>query len=732
LQLTTFGCKIFVALGSDMANSDRLLPEIRDAIASGNKVSAAFLIGAFVWWAANLLPYDFSELGVTTPAAKLETLRKASKDASQKCEKLQRDFASTYATGSDLVDGRPCHLPMPALPVLVPLSAVDKVGPDGASEIEARRNEIYYRLVTGFRTIGPAASLARIEESIQAGVRNSSCDFKRFAALAESSRLCRDSRAELTKFNEQIAKQGSLDVAGIKVPNIHPRWHPLIMVLVIALAIGWLAAIRRRTFRLIAGLLATRDGGVNEADLPPLLMSIPWWLLPELSAPAPAGALSSKVLAPKAERKRAWLSLAVITCLIGLMFFSAIHTQRLLSTFDVVDVKAIYQLQTFGLSGSVPGDLMLLAGLLALAIVDFWMSAPPCAAEVISEDAPSIARRRFAQGAVGVAFVAAFAATTSLVFARDRTVALAGKAAVKLRVPLSPRFRKRKARYLQSGAAPGWYRNPKRASNGKSTWVAHFVQPAYSFTHQRKPNVPKPRPRIRRRIKAIMKYAGLVRPTNAKKPRVPRHISRPAGRVKAALHMKVTQLVVAAPEDIATARERRDKRLNAAAYSQGIEVLALTQWKSDPERALQTLRAGLQYATSVPLNVRLYDLTAGLLVRSGRTSELVTLGHELEDYARRLRGRIESAKQRLGGVDPPSKDAGRPRRVSSSSARPSAPEQSWSEAKARGEKIRREIKRYEGELARIQMRIETWKKPNSPWAAKWASDNPRKWAGIDI
>src|ERR1041384_7509981 len=180
-----------------MANPDRLLGEISDAIASGNKVFTAFLIGSVVWWSANLLPYDFSELGVTTPTAKLTALKKASKDANSKCGQLMHNYATALATAPQSAGSAACHLAPPALP-----GAFGLAGPGRT------REDIYEGLIAAFRAAGPAISIERIQESLDATAKANSCgDIQRLTALAGALSACRDSRAELTKFNEHIDKQ---------------------------------------------------------------------------------------------------------------------------------------------------------------------------------------------------------------------------------------------------------------------------------------------------------------------------------------------------------------------------------------------------------------------------------------------------------------------------------------------------------------------------------------------
>src|SRR4051794_18012911 len=151
-------------------------------------------------------------------------------------------------------------------------------------------------------------------------------------------------------------------------------------------------------------------------------------------------------------------------------------------------------------------------------------------------------------------------------------------------------YRKRAVRYAHSNKPPGWYWHAKQSAEGQSVRIGHFVKPAFSFQHTTR-NGP----------------ARLVHAT-----------AFDAGRIKGAGKIDVSKLAPLPLEEIPPFDPGRD-RLNARSYSEGIEAAALASWRSgDRDAAIRILRTGLTYAQArTPVDIRLYDLCAGLLVRTG-------------------------------------------------------------------------------------------------------------------
>jgi hypothetical protein len=725
-----------------MADSDRLLSEARDVIATGNRFATVFFVGSVVWWTANLLPYDFAETGLGTPTARLSKLKILNESTDERCRKLQDRYASSYG----------CFAPL-RLPGTYAISDADGQEPLSALIIA---NEV----LAAFRRAGPEKSLSAIQTSIEETPNDvNSCDSHRLSEVTDALKACVASRDELIKFSEELSHQANLDVAGIKIANIHPRWHPAFLVLILATGAIWLGALRRKAFRLLKQHMEARRASLttvtDESEKPPepALLTLPWWLLPGPDWGDPAISSFRAELAPSTAYAWARVALLFVAMLLGAMFASAIEAQRLLSAFNLTDQQVAlsnHHLRSFSLFGSMPIDLMLITGVFFASVVFLWWGIPPRSAPLGSR-AVRFDRRELVRGGLASGTILFSVAAVPLAVARQSTISLANKVAWGLRLPLNPRYRRRKRKYAQHIGPPGWYRAP-----GNSNWVAHFVKPAYRFEHKTSSRVAggtksqkHPKPRQRRRTKSIIRWAGLFRPVNPNKKRKAKLVVYPAGRIASTWRMKAARLT-RVPDDTLPARERSNTfpspeqnpahgMLNARFYSEGVETQSLQHWQAgDIEGALKILRTGLSYANGGrALNIRLYDLLAGLLIRSGRKTELMALRTELDREVERLSRRIDQLMKRLDELN---RSEARERQLELILRRAKAsPDQEHSVAKTPWPESRVEIARQtesirwtNARLKHLQSRLERWANPDGKWANKWAAGAIRKWGSVDI
>jgi hypothetical protein len=248
-------------------------------------------------------------------------------------------------------------------------------------------------------------------------------------------------------------------------------------------------------------------------------------------------------------------------------------------------------------------------------------------------------------------------------------------------------YHKRAVRYAHSDKPAGWYWHAKQSPEGRSVRIDHFVKSAFSFQHTTR-NGP----------------ARLVHAT-----------AFDAGRIKGAGKLDVSKLVPMSLQEIPSFDPGRD-RLNIRNYSEGIEAVALASWRSgDQDTAIRVLRIGLTYAqTRTPIDIRLYDLCAGLLVRAGRDREIAAfldpVRSELERVSALQPQETEGAAQ-CPEDDP---DLTSPKRHVRLAAR----------------KKLRTCKGTSAYGKNLKLRLERWT-AEGKWKDKWRQ-SALKWNGLDM
>jgi hypothetical protein len=721
---TAYSCVTLNTMrGVTMANADRLLNEAREVIASGNKIVSVFLVGAVVWWSGNLLPYDF---GGGTPTAKLAKLQKLTKDSGQECRTLQNKYFSSYFSSVE----NSCPLP----PLLLP----GTFGGEAKGQTSlANMSDPFWE---AFRKAGPEVSASAIRVGIETASEAVGCDHGKINELRMALARCESSLATVTKFNDEMSNESGLDIAGVKIANIHTRWHAAFLLLILALGATWLGVTRHRAFHILDQHMKAR---LPVPTTEPVLLTLPWWLLPGPSWPNRGTSSFRAELASQSEYARARIVLCFIAVLLAILVASAIEAQKLLTVFSMSNLRLTWmvdQVRSFSLTGSLPIDLAMFTGIFFLSVGFFWWIAPPRQTPASRQLAVRLNRRELIR--TGTAFGAALFSTVAIPFfvARKSTVALAKKASWDLGLPMSARYRRRKRKYARYQGPSGWYRSSKAEVDPDEAWVAHFVKPGYRFEHAAGRGRPlRPRARKRRRIKSIMRWATLFRPTIPNKKRRTRLVAYPSGRIRASWRMKVAQLTRLSEDALPAFQPPKKQRLNVRFYSEGVETLSLQHWQSgDRERALELLRIGLTYAKNGrPLNIRLYDLLAGLLVRSGRLAELALLHTELAGEVAQLQANIGTlTKQLEAKISGSAVGLVRSPRTqllptASVADRPTI-KTTWSESNAEIAQLKDRLRQSTARLKHTQSRRDNWLRPDGRWAKKWIAGTPQRWGGVDI
>ena len=255
--------------------------------------------------------------------------------------------------------------------------------------------------------------------------------------------------------------------------------------------------------------------------------------------------------------------------------------------------------------------------------------------------------------------------------------------------PTTPRSNprhKRPPKLVHSGEKPGWYRNPKQ----QGAFIGHFAKPIFRFQRIAKRGPPKT-------------------------------IEHEQGSIRGAGKLKVEHLT---PLTLAQLPSFGGSggRLNARFYSEGIETVALQSWQDGKrDEAIRILDIGVSYTRQqTPLNVRLYDLLAGLLVRQGRDGELGRLSEAIRLEIARPGGPGEQADQAAGTREECLQSLGDELKSPKRRIRLAA-----------GKKLKRCMK-TSSYGKNLELRLKRWAEDNGKWKTRWRQGSAVKWNGLDI
>jgi hypothetical protein len=624
---------------------DLIFDEVRNLISHGNNVVAVFLLGAIVWWFANLFPYDLSERNTGTADERLSELKEIAGNAESACQSAHDQFINDINSG--LLGN--CIAPQQFVDVLQ-VNRLSMGQRQNAVDVALLDREASneYRLNLDLEKSDLGASVEFIDEILVELARADNCSASIINWRKTHFEYCAVKRGELTKYVEEIAKQGSLEVAGLKISNIHPKWHALVLLLIILAACIWIGAKRRRIFSLLNKRFTQQHEiqTLHKDDLQPMLLTMPWWLWPVPRwTYGTQHYLFSDLVASRQERQRILITIIVVVILLMAMLLSALFLELRVSAYIVTESQrdlADLDNTSFSLTGTTPTDLALLSGLFAAAIAVFAWS-PHQESNTDDALAGHMSQKRRAVLLVRLRSVAAIALTAvvtpilmDLAVGNETSKKFIDNYLQRVGIQRKPRFRHSVALARFSGPA-GWYRNlASSEQHSTAGWIGHYV--------------------------------------------------RPAETIRGAGGLNTSKLEALPIEDLLASEPSAKTRLNRSYYSEGIENLALERWRAGAkEEAVKVLRTGLNYASrQYPINLRLFDLTAGLLVRAGQEPEINSLINDVTSLFNAHNKRIDRAHATKAHFD------------------------------------------------ELEIRFQRWKDPNGRWRSKWQPDQPRKWNGIDI
>nr|WP_298689582.1 hypothetical protein [uncultured Dongia sp.] len=566
------------------------LGEVHKQINSGNNVVTAFTAGILVWWLANVMPMDLSLRQDGTTDERLDLLVVRAEKAEREC---QRSF-DLFSQPTQISKCRP--------------SAVDKLEGNLSSEWPgspaATAKGAAIGINAGMKGENLGYSIERIDDelaSIEAGdddVCQKSAKDWRERHLAR----CLVLRSELQKEAGAITQEGDLDIAGLRIRDIHPKWHPLVLVLIVLAASAWLGSIRRRTLWFIDRHLNATPSIASPSDH---FLSIPWWLfpMPRWNYGADQRSFASLV-ATKAECSRQRYKALGILLVLLVMLVTAFVRQQQVTKNELSESQrslALLDNASFSLVGDKALDLAILAALFSIAIVVFVFVPPiPASQTQVPGQRRDFSRRALLRSILsGIGGIATAAVLAPLVMDLEATLGYA-RQKWDLLSKGKPRFR-RPVQVAQLDLQSGWYQlisekpmEPLRPHVG----AMHFVRPPYQTKHG----------------KRISK--------------------RPAGTIggAASLADRKASLQSVPPAILISALE--SKYLKNRFYSEGVEFAALNLWVSGSrEDAVSVLWSALELAKKRErLNVRIYDLLARLLALTGDEQGLRKLADDLKSY----------------------------------------------------------------------------------------------------
>jgi hypothetical protein len=646
----------------DDGGAERLLASAWEVIASGNNVARLFMLGAIVWWFANLLPFDLSEGAFGTPIKRLGDMKELIKKAEAPCQTAVDQYNNA------LIDGtfRTCR-------------------PAGAGDSSLKKGK---ELADSIDWIGDALdrSAAKCPDEVA----------KWRERYFEN---CLSRKAEISKFIDDVAKQGNLDIAGLKFSNIHPKWHAAALSLIVFSAAIWIGSKRRQFFRVIDQYFYEVASGEIDASklaaFPRQHAYLPWWLwpIPDWRYGSDQRPLR-KLMLTSGERRRLPISFLLVLLMLLLMLISSLNIQRRVSDFQLEDYEqslAELSKPTFSLTGGMPTDIGLLAAIIAISVSIFcWL---PTRVRTASEGSDELCRMEpralLRQGLTSAGAIVLAATVVPFLVAPRSALDLPGGMPAQRLASAS----RKPVQIAEHSGEVGWYRY--RRSFSQPAWIGHFVRPEARAEHPARPPGSGPG-------KTTIRPSGTIGGAGALST-VQLERLQPLG---------IDELPAFEPMSVP-----EKPRLNLSFYSEGIESVALAAWTSgDHAGAIEVLRTGLTYArVDEDLNLRLYDLLSGLLVRSGREAELDGL---IEELSERL-GQTRDLRRQLAPVQDPDKRSARIL-ASVPGVRPQylpTPQVD---------------RQSEILIRRLKSRIERWDERDGKWRRAWRSGQRRRWSRIDI
>lgn len=623
-----------------------LLDEIVESVSGGNKVATGLIAALIVWWAACINPFPLSAPG--SPLEVISLIRKDQAFLAKEC----REQAAEENSAKELLL-RNCLLENETAQVNV--------------------DQLIKRVQPRLSTLPERCDTAKI------GNR-----------LKEKRDACTTAAEELKRTIKEARETSELEFLSLKLKRVHPIYFPLFFCILLVGSALWIGSRRRALFLLLEEYLSQSisNNSLNTSSSSDhnatrvVLQTVPWWLWPWPSRIPRKLGFDQELFRDRDLKSARFAALLVA----GAMMFGvagALIVQQALSSPRTIqyDGKPL----TAGLELSVTGiylvDLILIGISFSLSVVLYL------GLESVHRpsDQPSLHSRREVLHRISFISLGVISGAVLGPLLGDRS-AVVGVLRREWNSYTLFRPRRRQKRKLSIAPRAGWFlslgkyrsgaRRRPRQMNAHEVPILHYAMGAEEFTRN---NVWPPKRKRHRKEKSGKAATNVVRSWSRFARESRQTIKRQAGVIQG---VGPTYQPTWKSVEFASSAYR----LNKAFYSTGLEAEALMLWiQGYKTKALDVLKIGLDQIDkqhSARINIRLYDLFAGLLVRSGRIQEL-------DELAKRLEARKQSVHNR------------------------------WME------------KTVKEDNKRIESRLRAWRADGSKWRAQWASDG-HTWAKTKI
>jgi len=728
-------------LGGDLSGDDsRFLEEARARISSGSTIFSLFLLASLVWWVANFFPFDLSERPSRALSARLEERAEKAAETAEACYKEIENYCDTRS-GFSRTPRRIARKPEDKQAVGSVLTCLGFDQGHRANIVEkndTEKDQESKKTCTEIRRRRSNSEASRfVEQELDRVVQGGKCDKSTFSVFSTwrdtvvSS--CQRKRQDLHAFVDDWTKEGSIEVIGLKISNIDVKWYPLALAVIFAAGGVWLGFLRRRVISLLdaqfqlAEQTGTRSG--EGLELKPALLSAPWWLWPLPDWRYASGrSFRDSTISPPGYRRMSAAAAAVLA-VVAVMLAGALFAQNTLSMAHGSMTPELLGFADLagptGLTGNAFLDMLIVA-ILPISVVGLLGWLLPLRQRRAIESGPAQSRRdtlKWLLGSVGI--VLGSAAAPALINPSSILPLF------KLRLVNNPYFHKRKKTPHTYLIAPGWYWRKGRKGNT----IGHFAKPV----HARRDLGIVPGA-------VVMEGGSVINGTfistrNLSPMREPPPALPPSTQPSA---------VVVSGQSNPPPQKQRLKRLDLAHYSEGIETQALMHWRHGRrDAALDVLELGLSYVangSSAQCNLRLCDLLAGLLVRSGKDAARAALWAQLITLVEREIGAtvrnlhylgsdlndLRNPPIRHGAVDAVSTVEADARDGSLSPRTPKEKQERAQQKRQRKDaRLARQIKYEFAKIEMLRQRLTNWSESDGKWRKKWRAPSLR-WNGLDI
>ncbi|MGR9235060.1 hypothetical protein ACU8NU_26275 (plasmid) [Rhizobium leguminosarum] len=457
----------------------------------------------------------------------------------------------------------------------------------------------------------------------------------------------------------KILFNSGLEFEGIKLTNIYIKYHAVLYFIICTAFLCMMVRARRNILKLVDEAMHIQIDrlGKTGSGIDYVSLSRPWWLsyLPDWRY-GDSDTQLERIFSPSYFVRGAVIAMLMFGAFVIGSLYEALRFQRELMNIPLDERVPFFlhlkeTLAPLRLYQDGRYDMLALTVLLviiAVVIDNERGSRRPTRPQPV---VVSGSRRRFL--GLSVRWIGLAALTSLAVWFADTKAANVGK-----------------IKKIQAWAGIGTGRNPRFLPNRS---LAKFSDPIGFYF-----------------------FAGTISPSASSfNPSRVLHFVRPDGTMKGIFEEGKKPIHPVKDIDLSVTQPSRTISLNKSAYSQGIEATAISAvLRGDAGQAIKILRVGVAYDlnegitfdrisrfNTVPHNLRIYDLLAGLLIRTERLAEL-------DNFVEELRQRVPARKY--------------------------------------------EVRLKESANNWLEKRFQKWSDPGGNWAQRWHASKKVRWNGIDI